>query len=56
MKLNKGAIFRVVDQPDPNTRFYLFHGQDEAHSRSLSDRLLAALGASRFLVAASAVR
>ncbi|HWU92741.1 MAG TPA: DNA polymerase III subunit delta [Sphingomicrobium sp.] len=56
MKLNKGAIFRAVDQPDPNTRFYLFHGQDEAHSRSLGDRLLAALGASRFLVAASAVR
>ena len=56
MKASKGTIFRAVDQPDPKIRFYLFHGADESHSRSLGDRLLAALGASRFVIAGSAIR
>lgn len=56
MKTSKSAIFRAVDQPDPTIRFYLFHGPDEAQSRAFGDRLLAALGAARSAVAASAIR
>ena len=42
--------------PTPTIRFYLFHGPDEAQSRALAARLLEALGASRFLIAAGAVK
>lgn len=37
-------IERAVDRPDPATRFYLFHGPDDAGSRALADRLARALG------------
>lgn len=56
MKASKANIGRAVDQPDPRIRFYLFHGPDEAQSRALGQRLLEALGASKFIVAAAAVR
>jgi DNA polymerase III subunit delta len=56
VKASKASIVRAVDQPDPRLRFYLFHGPDEAQSRALGQRLLEALGASKFIVAASAVK
>lgn len=46
MKIAKRPeIERAVDRPDPNIRFFLFHGPDEAGSRALADRLATALGA-----------
>jgi DNA polymerase-3 subunit delta len=56
VKANKGTIFRAVDQPDPSTRFYLFHGADEANSRALAARLAAGLGAEKAMLTGSAIR
>lgn len=56
MKANKGSIGRSVDQPGAQIRFYLFHGLDDAQSRALGQRLLQALGASRFVINASAIK
>ena len=56
MKAARQQIGRAVDQPNPEVRFYLFHGPDEAQSRALGARLVEALGASRFLVGASAIK
>ena len=56
MKASKSSIGRAVDQPDAGIRFYLFHGPDEGQSRALGERLLQSLGASRFIVAANAVK
>ena len=56
MKPARGAILRWVDQPDPQIRFYLFHGPDEAQSRALGARLRAGTGAEKFLVAAGSVK
>lgn len=56
MKASKQGIARAVDQPNPDVRFYLFHGPDEAQSRALGARLLEALGATRFLVTAGVVK
>jgi DNA polymerase-3 subunit delta len=56
VKVSKQSIGRAVDQPNPQIRFYLFHGPDEAQSRGLGQRLLEALGASKFIVSASAVK
>ena len=56
MKASKGSIGRAVDQPNPQVRFYLFHGQDEAQSRGLAQRLLQALGATKSVIAAGAVK
>ncbi len=56
MKAARGSIGRSVDRPDPEIRFYLFYGPDEAQSRALGDRLLAGLGASRFVASPGAVR
>ena len=56
MKASKGTIGRSVDQPASDIRFYLFHGQDESQSRALAARLLEALGASKFVLAAGAVK
>lgn len=56
MKAAKGAIGRALDQPSAETRFYLFHGPDEAQSRSLAQRLLDALGASKFVLSGGAVK
>lgn len=56
MKSNRSSVARAVDQPDPKVRFYLFLGQDEAQSRALAARLQEALGAAKFVLAASAVK
>ncbi|MEO8455128.1 MAG: DNA polymerase III subunit delta [Sphingomicrobium sp.] len=56
MKASKQSINRAVDQPNPEVRFYLFHGPDDAQSRGLGQRLIEALGATKFLVAAGAVK
>lgn len=56
MKLQRGAIGRAVDQPDPAIRFYLLHGPDEAQSRALGARLVEALRASRFIISAGDVK
>lgn len=50
MKPNKASIGRLVDQPDPKIRFYLLLGPDEAQSRALASRLLAAIGAQKFVL------
>jgi DNA polymerase-3 subunit delta len=56
MKPKKEAIGRAVDQPDAKIRFYLFYGSDEGQSRGLAARLLEALGASKALVPAGALK
>lgn len=56
MKANAGSIGRAVDEPNPATRLYLFHGPDESQSRALGARLLEALGATKSVVAAGAVK
>lgn len=56
MKVSKSSIGRTVDQPDSKIRFYLFLGPDEAQSRALAARLLEALDAAKFVLAAAAVK
>ena len=56
MKSAKGSIARAVDQPDPNVRFYLFHGADESQSSALADRLAVALKADKHAIASGALR
>ena len=56
MKAQRGSIIRSVEQPGRAVRFYLFHGPDDAGSRSLAEKLLKALGAEKTAVAASAVK
>ena len=56
MKGVRGSILRSVEQPDRALRFYLLYGPDDAGSRALAERLLKALGAEKFAVAASAVK
>jgi DNA polymerase III subunit delta len=51
VKASKSSIGRSVDQPDSKVRFYLFLGQDDAQSRALAARLLAALGAQKSVLA-----
>ena len=56
MKSSRGGIGRALDQPDRTIRLFLFHGADEGQSRSLGERLLKGLGASRFVASASSLR
>jgi DNA polymerase-3 subunit delta len=56
VKASKQAIGRAVDQPNRETRFYLFYGPDDAQSRALAQRLLRALGAAKFAVTSAAVK
>jgi DNA polymerase III subunit delta len=56
VKASKQSIGRAVEQPNRDIRFYLFHGPDDAQSRGLGQRLIDALGASKFIVAAGAVK
>lgn len=56
MKASKATIGRAVDQPADAVRFYLFHGQDESQSRALAARLAEALGATRFIMSAGAIK
>lgn len=50
------ALNRAIERPDPDCRFYLFHGPDEAGSRALGERLLVALGAEKFVLPAADVK
>jgi DNA polymerase III subunit delta len=56
MKATKGTIGRAVDQPGTAIRFYLFHGPDEGQSRGLAARLMDALGATKFVISAGAIK
>ncbi len=56
MKLDARTVGAAVDRPDPDRRFYLFHGPDDAGSRALAQRLLTALGAEKFTVSASGIK
>lgn len=57
MKAVKAGLAKALDRPNPDIRFYLFHGPDDAGSRSLATQLLKGLGnADKFLVAAQAVK
>jgi len=56
VKANKASIGRAVDQPSSEVRFYLFHGEDESQSRALADRLVEALGATKFVVSAGTIK
>jgi len=56
VKATKPSIGRAVDQPAAQVRFYLFHGPDDAQSRALGQRLVQALGAAKFAIAAGAVK
>ena len=56
MKSAKGQIGTAVDRPDPAIRLYLFHGPDEAGSRALAARLLAALQAEKVALAAATLK
>ena len=56
MKAVKASLGRALDQPDPTTRLYLFHGPDEAGSRALAERLLRGLGAEKSSLASQAVK
>jgi len=56
VKSNKASIGRLVDQPDPKVRFYLFLGPDEAQSRALASRLLAAIGAQKSALPGGALK
>ena len=56
MKAAKGGLAAALDRPDPEIRFYLFHGPDEAGSRGLAERLLKGLTADKFVVLSSAIK
>jgi DNA polymerase-3 subunit delta len=56
VKAAKSSVGRLVDQPDPHVRFYLFHGPDDAQSRGLGERLLGALGATRFIISGALIK
>lgn len=56
MKAAKGSFERSLDQPDRAIRFYLFHGEDIAQSRALAGRLLGAVGAVKFEIAAAELK
>lgn len=57
MKAVKASLAKALDRPNPDIRFYLFHGPDEAGSRSLAGQLLRGLGnADKFVVLAQAVK
>lgn len=44
MKANAAQARAAVEKPSPNTRFYLFHGPDEAGAADLAERLGKSLG------------
>lgn len=56
MKASRQQVARSVDQPAADIRFYLFHGQDEAQSRALAERLLEGLRAEKFSIASGSIK
>jgi DNA polymerase-3 subunit delta len=47
LKVSRERAAAALDRPDPNYRFYLFSGADNASSRLFAQRLLTALGAEK---------
>lgn len=56
MKSDRRTFDRLLDKPEPATRFYLFHGYDAGQSRAHAERLLAGLGADKVAIAAGTAR
>lgn len=56
MKTQRGDVPRRLDAPEPQVRFYLFHGADDASSRSHAARLLTALGAEKEAIEAATLK
>ena len=56
MKSDRRGVERLLDKPEPETRFYLFHGYDEGQSRAHAERLLKGLNAEKVSLAAAAVK
>lgn len=56
MKVDKKSVGRTVDEPSSAIRFYLFHGPDQAQSRSLASRLVQSLGADRFIIISNTIK
>ena len=56
MKSNPRTLGRTLDSPDPDVRFYLFHGYDPAQSRAQAERLLKGLEAEKFAIPASSLK
>jgi DNA polymerase-3 subunit delta len=57
MKAVKASLGAALDRPQPNVRFYLFYGPDDAGSRALAMRLLKGLGnAEKFILVGGAVK
>jgi DNA polymerase-3 subunit delta len=56
LKLARDRAAAALDRPDPKIRFYLFSGADNAASRLLAQRLLAALGAEKVSAAATQLK
>jgi DNA polymerase-3 subunit delta len=57
MKAVKAVLARALERPDTATRFYLFHGPDEAGSRALASQLLKGLGdAEKFVLLSQAIK
>jgi DNA polymerase-3 subunit delta len=56
VKPARGTLGRALDRPDPDIRFYLFYGPDEAQSRSHGERLLKGLKAEKFVIPAQAAK
>ncbi len=51
MKSDRRGFERLLDKPEPGTRFYLFYGYDESQSRAHAERLLTGLAADKVSVA-----
>jgi DNA polymerase III subunit delta len=56
VKSNPRTLARTLDVPDPDVRFYLFHGYDPAQSRAHGERLLKSLVAEKGTLPASSLR
>lgn len=53
MKSNPRTLSRSLDSPDPNVRFYFFHGYGPSQSRAHAERLLKGLRADKAPLAAA---
>jgi DNA polymerase-3 subunit delta len=56
VKSNPKSLGRTLDTPDPEIRFYLFHGYDPAQSRAAAERLLKGLAAEKSVIDASPLK
>ncbi len=56
MKSDRRGVERLLDRPEPGTRFYLFHGYNEGQSRAHAERLLKGLDADKVSIAAAVAK